>query len=84
MKQKDIVLIAGVVFFSGLISYFLSNLLFASPSDRSQKVEVVEPISAEFTLPDSRYFNSESVNPTQQIQIQDNSNQQPFNKPSGQ
>lgn len=84
MKHKDMILIAGVVFISAIISYFLSNLLFASPSDRTEKVEVVEPISAEFTLPDSRYFNSQSINPTQQIQIQENSNQQPFNKSTGQ
>jgi hypothetical protein len=40
----------------------------------------VDKISAEFMEPDKAYFNENSFNPTQQIQIQNNNNQNPFNK----
>jgi hypothetical protein len=79
MKQKDIALIILAGFISALLSYFVSNALFASPKDRRAEVEVVEPITTDFSTPDKKYFNSESVNPTQLIQIGDNPNAQPFN-----
>lgn len=78
MKQKDIAVIILVVFFSGVFSYFVSNAIFATPEDLKTKVEVVEPITADFTEPDSRYFNANSVNPTLNITIGDGQNQQPF------
>lgn len=78
MKQKDIFLIGLVVLFSGITSYFVSNLLFASPDDLKADVEIVEPINSEFNEPDKRYFNEKSIDPTQQITIGDDKNQQPF------
>jgi len=78
MKVKDIAVIAVVVFISGLLSYFISSALFGSPNNLKTQVEVVEPITANFPEPDSRYFNSNSVNPTQTITIGDGQNQQPF------
>jgi hypothetical protein len=81
MKQKDIVLIIVVVFISGVVSLVLSNMLISSPKNRQEKVEVVEPISAEFDTPkkDDKYFNSQAIDPTQIIRIGDSNNQQPFN-----
>lgn len=79
MKQKDIALIVLAGFIGAILSYFVSNALFASPENRQEEVEVVERISTDFPIPDKRYFNSESVNPTQLIQIGDNPNSQPFN-----
>ncbi len=78
MKQKDIAIIIVVVFVSGLLSYFISNALFASPDNLTTEVEVVEPITADFPEPDTRYFNTNSINPTQTITIGDGQNQQPF------
>lgn len=78
MKQKDIALVILISAISGIASFFLSNIFFASPSDLQTEVEVIEPISAEFREPDERYFNDKSVNPTQQITIGDDQNQQPF------
>lgn len=79
MKQKDILLVALVVFISGIFSFILSNLVVGSPSSQKQEVEVVEPISADFTSPDDQYFNDQSINPTQTIRIGENPNPQPFN-----
>ncbi|HSW75403.1 MAG TPA: hypothetical protein VLG16_06080 [Candidatus Saccharimonadales bacterium] len=79
MKQKDIALIIVIVFISAVASFFLSNLLFASPQNRQQEVEVVEPISANFPTPNSKYFNNQSINPTELIQIGNSTNPNPFN-----
>lgn len=78
MKQKDIVLIIVVAFFSGVLAILFSTLVLGGPRNRSEQVEVVEPIVADFPLPDTDYFNATSVNPTQLIRIEDNTNTAPF------
>lgn len=79
MKQKDFMLILVIVFVSGVFSLVLSNFLFTSGDKRQEKVEVVEPISADFVQPSTKYFNSDSVDPTKLITIGENNNNQPFN-----
>lgn len=78
MKQKDIVLIIVVVFISGVLSLVLSSMFITSPKNRQTKVEIVEPISSDFKLPDKKYFNDQSIDPTQLIKIGDSNNAQPF------
>lgn len=77
MKQKDIALIIVVGFVSAVFALVASSFLFGS-SQKQQKAEVADKITAEFTSPDDRYFNENSVDPTQPIVIGDNSNQSPF------
>ena len=79
MKQQDVAVVLIVVFIGGMLSFFLSGLLITSPKNRSEKVEVVKPITADFQTPDKRYFNELSINPTQLITIGDNNNNTPFN-----
>ena len=79
MKQKDIILIAIVVFVSGIVSIVASSIFISSPKNRHVKVEIIDPISSDFKQLDSRYFNAQSINPTQNIHIGDNPNPQPFN-----
>ncbi|HSX36512.1 MAG TPA: hypothetical protein VLG13_00085 [Patescibacteria group bacterium] len=79
MKQKDIALIAVVVVASAILSIVASKFIFAPPKNRQQPVEVVQPISSDFQIPDSRYFNSKSIDPTKLITIGgDNTNPDPF------
>lgn len=78
MKQKDIILIIVVVFVSGLASIMLTKLLINKSKNRSQKVEVVTPISSQFQEPDKRFFNDKSIDPTQNIIIGTNDNTDPF------
>ncbi|HSX44035.1 MAG TPA: hypothetical protein VLE69_01940 [Candidatus Saccharimonadales bacterium] len=78
MKQKDLPLIAVAVVFGAVISLVLSNILISSPKNRNTKVEIVNPITSDFKEPDQRYFNAQSIDPTQLIQIGDSNNQQPF------
>ncbi len=79
MKQKDIALIVVIVIITGVVSIVLSNILIPSPNKKRQSVEVVEPITAEFAQPDQKYFNKNSVNPTQTIKIGEGLNPAPFN-----
>jgi hypothetical protein len=78
MKKKDISVIVSVALGSAVFSFVLSNLLFSSKKDRSQVVEVVEQISTEFKTPDPTYFNRNSKNPSQNIQIGTDQNSNPF------
>lgn len=78
MKQKDIALILVMVFISAAIALVLSRWVFSSPQNREQTAEVVDVIRPDFDLPPSKYFNAESVNPTQQIEIGEANNPNPF------
>jgi hypothetical protein len=84
MKQKDIILIVAVVLLTGVVTFVISNIFIAPPKDRKEQVEVVEKITADFQKPDTKYFNPNSIDPTQPITIGENNNPKPFNKPSGQ
>jgi hypothetical protein len=42
MKQKDYALIIVIVFFSGIVSFFISGKIFVTPSNRQQKVQTVD------------------------------------------
>lgn len=79
MKQKDLALIAIIVFISGIISFVVTNSIFASPKSRHQQVEKVDPITADFPTPSTKYFNNQSNDPTQLIQIGNSTNPSPFN-----
>lgn len=79
MKQKDILLIVVVVIVSGTISFFISKIVFSVPKERQTKVEIVKVISSDFPQPDTRYFNSNAIDPTKNISIGDSQNNQPFN-----
>ena len=78
MKQKDIALIIIAAFLAGVVSLLISKAIFTSSKERSQQVEVVEPISTEFKQPDKRVFNQNAINPTKLIQIGPSNNQTPL------
>lgn len=78
MKQKDLSIIIAVAFLSAIVSFLLSNKLFVTPENRQQKVEVVDIIQTDFERPNTRYFNTDSINPTQNSQL-NTTNQTPFN-----
>jgi hypothetical protein len=78
MKSKDIITIVIVAVVSGVISIVLSNIFISSDKNRSEKVEVVTPISADLERPPKDYYNNNSINPTQTIQIGNDSTSQPF------
>jgi hypothetical protein len=77
MKQKDIALIVVIAAVSGVLSFFISDMIFVTPDNRQQAVEKVDVITADFTPPSEKYFNNQSVNPAQSVQI-GGGNQNPF------
>lgn len=77
MKEQDIATLIVIVFFAGILSFFVSSKVI-SPSDRTEKAEVVPPITSEFPLPSSEIFNVNAVNPTVRIENTSNTNDQPF------
>jgi len=79
MKQKDIALFIAVAMISSIFSVLASNFFFTPKQTKTQKAEIVEPISTEFVKPDPRFFSKDSINPTKRIQIGDNANTVPFN-----
>lgn len=78
MKQKDIVLIIVLVFISGVVSFVVSGVIFGKPGSRDQQAEVVDVITSDFSPPSNKYFNGNSVDPTQLIQIGNTNNPNPF------
>lgn len=78
MKSKDFTLIAVVAIFSTVASILLTKVVISTEENRSQTVEVVEPITTEFTRPPTDYFNADSINPTRIIEIGPNLDSKPF------
>jgi hypothetical protein len=82
MKQKDWALVLVMGFVGAVVSLLVSNMLFASPKNRQQSAEIVDPITANFPAPSSKYFNPSAVNPTLPVQVGGSTNSNPFNSPS--
>jgi hypothetical protein len=64
---------------AAFVSFFVSKLLFQSGDKREQKAEIVDVINTDFQAPSSKYFNAQSIDPTQLIKIGDSNNSNPFN-----
>lgn len=79
MKQKDIAVIIVVAVISAVVSFIVAGRIFVTPENRQQEVEVVDVISTDFDLPDSRYFNADSINPTVDSELGVDTNENPFN-----
>ena len=77
MKQKDIALVLVVAIVSVIISIFASKAIF-SGSLKPQQVVVTKPLSSEFPIPDSHYFNAQANDPTILITIGGSTNSNPF------
>lgn len=78
MKQKDIALIILIAAISGSISFAVSHFLFSTPQNNQQMVAVVDPITPEFTTPDTKFFNANSINPAKLIEVGNGNNSNPF------
>lgn len=78
MKSKDWTTIVVIIILSSVVSLGLTNLVIGTRKTNRLKVEQVEVLSSEFTLPNKKYFNSNSINPTQDIKIGEGANNNPF------
>lgn len=80
MKSKDWSVIMLIAFFAGVFSLVLSNFIIGSRKTNTLKVESVSPITQDFPTPNEKYFNTNSINPTQDIKIGEDPNANPFKK----
>ena len=83
MQRKELLTIVVVAIASGLVSLVIAGALFSSPSQRTAKVPVVQPITSSFpdvpNDPQYNFFlNTSALDPTQTIQIGNNQNNTPF------
>ncbi len=85
MKSKDIPALILLIGISVLIAYFGSNLLFGKSGSQVTKVELVDPVSAEFNYEDKPYYLPSAqnplllpLNPTKDITVEENNNQKPL------
>ncbi len=78
MKQKDVLLVVVICVVAGIISFVISGMIFVTEANRQQPVEKAPVITTNFPTPDTNYFNSSSINPTQTIQIGNSNNPAPF------
>jgi hypothetical protein len=78
MKKNDFGMIIAVAIVAGIFSLVLSNFLFTPRSTKDLKAQSIDPIQSAFQQPDKRFFNEQSLNPTQLIKIGDKPNSQPF------
>jgi len=78
MKQKDFAIIGIVIFVSFVISIYVSNALFSTPSNQAQEVSQVSAVTPGFVKPSTVFFNNNSIDPSQNIGVGLNTNQSPF------
>ena len=81
LRQKDYIPLAIALFAAILLSIISDKYFFSRPSAGTE-VDVVPVIHTVFPKPPSQYFNSQSIDPTQLINISQNNSQQPFNDAS--
>ena len=78
MKQKDIALIIVIAAISASLSFALSHFLFSGDQSRQEKVAVVDSITTDFTTPDPKFFNPQSIDPAKLIEVGNGNNANPF------
>lgn len=81
MKKNDLLIIVAVAITAGIFSFAIANFFFGGAKKYTLTAPTVEPITAQFTAPSTKYFNQDSLDLTKDITVGDNANNQPF-KPS--
>lgn len=84
MKQKEVALLVGVAFFTAVVAFILSTVIFKTPSVRSTKVPTAGSINTSF--PDIRHdpnysfiFNTNALDPAVPLDASNVPNNRPFN-----
>lgn len=69
MKRTDIAMIIFIAAVSAGIAYFIANSLFGGMTEKGVTVKVVEPITSVVQKPDTKIFNSDAINPSVEVNI---------------
>jgi len=83
MKRKDLIVIGVTAVIAAIFSIILSGTLLGSPKKDAVKVPKVDTINALFPSPQTDdtykpFFNQQAIDPTQLIQIGNQTNAAPF------
>jgi hypothetical protein len=78
MKRQDINVVIVSAIIAAIISYVISSVFVGGKKSYQLTVPRVDAISSDFTVPDSRYFNSMSIDITIDIKIGDQNNTNPL------
>lgn len=78
MKQSDVAMVILVASLALVVSFIVGGKLINSPESRKTEVERVVSISPDFPAPDTSIFSTNSINPTQLIQIGNSNTDKPF------
>jgi peroxiredoxin len=80
MKQKDLTFLIVSIFIGITLSIIVAKLVINTSSNIQQQVVVVPSITTNFQQPNTKYFNSNAIDPTQIINIAPSNNQNLFNQ----
>jgi len=70
MKRTDIAMIILIASVSVLVAYFVASGLFGSAgANGTTVVQTIDPISATIVEPEADIFNSNAINPTNEVRI---------------
>lgn len=69
MKKTDIAMIILIATVSVMVSFFVVRGIFSKTGGEEVKVKTIQPISSEVQEPDTKVFNSNSINPSVEVQI---------------
>ncbi len=79
MKKNDILIIVVVAIVAGVFSFVVAGMLFGGNKKYTLTAPTIKPISAEFNTDSIKpYINSDSLDITKDITVQNNANNQPF------
>jgi len=78
VKQSDIASLILITAIGFTIAFIIGNAVFNTPESRSTEVEVVNGYNTEIVTPSSDIFNADSINPTEDIEINPSDTDNPF------
>ena len=78
MKKSDIASLILIVAVSFTVALLVGNMIFNKPTARSTLVEIVNPVESALPIITRDVFNSKSINPTEDIRINQSDTDKPF------
>ena len=69
MKRNDIIIIAMIAVGSAILTYVVSTTLLSEQTQQTTEVPTVQKITSTVVEPDPEIFNTNAINPSVQINI---------------
>lgn len=69
MKKSDIAMIILIASTSVIVAFFVARMIFGDVYSGNAKVKTIDKIDDSITKPSSDIFNSNAINPSVQVQI---------------